>query len=419
MKAYLETYGCTANKADACIIKGLLQENQHQMVSTADAADVLILVTCTVIGTTEQRMLSRLRTLKQVGKPLIVAGCMAAVQEELIHSIVPDARLLPSPYIHHIVDFMEGKKTMTCTTRPKTTCPKQFTEVIAPLAIAEGCLFSCAYCITSQARGQLVSYPLQEITQDIQTALDQGCKEIQLTAQDTGSYGMEEKGKQNLGDLLQAISTMEGAFRVRVGMMNPFTAHTHLSSILQGFADKRIYKFVHLPVQSGDNDLLQKMNRQYTVEEFITIVGRFRQKYPEVTLSTDIIVGFPTETEECFDHTIELLETVKPDITNITRYSARPHTKAKTMNGRIATHVAKERSKLLTDLCAKLSFERNIALVGNRYTALITEEGKKKTMLGRTETYKPVVVNEQCERGRFVPVEITDAAPTYLVGKII
>jgi len=417
MKVYLETYGCTANKADACIIEGLLQKKQHQVIPTADAADVLILLTCTVIGTTEQRMLSRLRVLKQVGKPLIVAGCMAAVQQKLIRSIVPDAQLLPPPHIHHIMDIIEGK-TVTFITRHKTRCPKQFTDVVAPLSIAEGCLFSCSYCITSQARGPLVSYPLQEVIQDMQTALDQGCKEIQLTAQDTGSYGMET-GEQNLGNLLQSISSLKGAFRVRVGMMNPYTAHTHLSSILQGLADKRIYKFVHLPVQSGDNDLLQKMNRRYTVQDFITIVEQFRKRYPEITLSTDVIIGFPTETDECFQHTIELLETVKPDITNITRYSARPHTKAKSMKGRIATHVAKEQSRLLTDLCTKISFERNIQLIGKRYTVLITEQGKKSTMMGRTETYKPVVVSEQVGRGSFVPVKITDAAPTYLVGKII
>lgn len=417
MKVYLETYGCTANKADACIIAGFLKEKAHHLVPTANTADVLIILTCTVIGTTEQRMLSRLRALKQVNKPLIVAGCMAAVQQDLITEIVPHAKLLPPAHIHHIVDLIEGK-TVTVTAKHKTTCPKWFTNITAPISIAEGCLFSCSYCITSQARGQLVSYRLQEIIQDMQRALDQGSKEIQLTAQDTGSYGMET-GEQRLGYLLQAISSLEGEFRVRVGMMNPYTAHTHLPDILRGLADKRIYKFLHLPIQSGDNDILQKMNRQYTVRDFITIVARFRKKYPELTLSTDIIVGFPTETEECFRHTIALLETVKPDITNITRYSARPHTKAKTMNGRIATHIAKKRSKELTELCAKISFKKNIQLIGKRYTVVITEEGKKNTMVGRTETYKPVVISKQVERGCFVPVEITDAGPTYLVGKII
>ncbi len=417
MKVYLEVYGCTANKGDACVIAGLLQEKNHQLVQKKDAADVLILLTCTVIGTTEQRMLSRLRSLKQAGKPLIVAGCMAAVQQELITKIVPDAQLLPSAYIHHIVDLMEGK-TVMFTTRHKTTCPKQFTDVVAPLSIAEGCLFSCSYCITSRARGKLISYPMQEIVQDMQRALDQGCKEIQLTAQDTGSYGMDAKS-HNLGDLLQTIASLKGEFRVRVGMMNPYTAYKHLPSILEGFADLRIYKFLHVPVQSGDNTILQKMNRKYTVEDFNMLVEQFRKKYPEITLSTDIIVGFPTETDDCFRHTIELLETVKPDVTNITRYSARPYTKAKTMKGRIATHIVKERSKQLTELCAKISFENNVELIGKTYTLLVTEKGKNNTMVGRTENYKPVVVNKQLTRGTFIPVEITDAAPTYLAGKII
>jgi tRNA A37 methylthiotransferase MiaB len=172
-------------------------------------------------------------------------------------------------------------------------------------------------------------------------------------------------------------------------------------------------------VQSGDNEILNRMNRKYTVENFLEIIKKFREKYPKITVSTDVIVGFPTETDEQFQHTIDLLKTVKPDITNITRYSARPYTKAKNMKGRIKTNVVKERSKILTDLCSTISKEKNLGHIGKKYTILITEKGKNNTFVGRTNNYKPVVLRKKVKIGEIKPVKIIDAASTYLVGSII
>lgn len=416
MKLYLEVYGCTANKSDASLIKGILKENNHEIVENIDDADSIILLTCTVIDTTEQRMLSRLRTLKKTGKDVIVAGCMASIQTEKIKSISPKAKLLPPQYSYQILEVLENKET-TFIDKNKTLFSKYYESIIAPISIAEGCTQSCSYCITSLARGKLRSYPIDEITQDIRSAIEQGCKEIQLTAQDTSSYGLDFGS--NLGELLTATSEIKGEYRIRVGMMNPYTASKNLDSIIDGFKNPIIYKFLHLPVQSGDNDILKNMNRKYSSDDFLKMVKRFREKYLDITISTDVIVGFPGETDEQFQNTIELLKTVKPDITNITRYSARPYTKAKSMKGRIKTEVVKERSKLLTDLCSKISKEKNLSHIGKEYNLLITEEGKNKTSIGRSENYKPVVLKEKLEFGKIVPVKIIDAAPTYLVGSII
>jgi tRNA A37 methylthiotransferase MiaB len=161
------------------------------------------------------------------------------------------------------------------------------------------------------------------------------------------------------------------------------------------------------------------MGRKYNVDDFLEIVKQFRYRYPNITISTDVIVGFPTETDKQFQHTIDLLKTVKTDITNITRYSPRPHTTAKTMKGRVKTEIAKERSKILTELCSTISKENNLKHVGKKYNALITEKGKNNTFVGRTENYKPVVIKEEVEIGRFIPVKVTEAAGTYLVGSII
>jgi threonylcarbamoyladenosine tRNA methylthiotransferase CDKAL1 len=416
MKIYLEVYGCTANKSDASLIEGIIRDSDHEIVKNIQDADSIVLLTCTVIDTTEQRMLSRLKTLKKSGKKIIVAGCMASVQSETVKKVVTDVKLLPAQYSYQILDVLEDKK-VNFVEKNKTSFSKHYEDVFAPISIAEGCMFSCSYCITSLARGKLKSYPMDEVVEDVRSALNKGCKEIQLTAQDTSSYGLDKK--HNLGELLVEINKIKGDYRIRVGMMNPYTVLKNIDSIIEGFDDPKIYKFLHLPVQSGDNEILDKMNRKYSVDDFLEIVRRFRGRYPNITISTDVIVGFPTETDAQFQQTVSLLKKVKPDIINITRYSARPYTKAKAMKGRIKTENVKERSKALTELSSNISKENNLKHIGKRYNALITEKGKNKTFVGRTENYKPVVIKENVEIGSLVPVKITAAESTYIVGSLI
>ena len=416
MNVYLEVYGCTANKADASLVKGILKKNSYEIVKNIKNADIIIIHTCTVINTTEQRMLSRFRYFKKYDKKIIITGCMASIQADLIKSVLPKAIILPPQYSHHIIDVLNNKK-IRFIEKNKTLFTKYYEDIFAPITIAEGCMLSCSYCITSLARGKLKSYPINEITENVCSAIKQGCKEIQLTAQDTSSYGLDSK--QNLGILLKNISKIKGDFRVRVGMMNPYTCAKNIDSIIEGFNDNKIYKFLHLPVQSGDDDILEKMNRKYKVKDFINIVNRFRKRYNEITISTDIIVGFPTETDEQFQHSVDLIKLVRPDITNITRYSARPYTKAKVMDGRINTKIVKNRSRILSEICSKISKEKNLGYIGKKFTVLVTEKGKKNTFVGRTENYKPVVLKNKTEIGKFLKVKIIDAEPTFLLGSII
>ncbi len=416
MKTYLEVYGCTANKSDANLVKGQLLKDNHEIVEKIDDADVLIILTCTVIDTTQQRMLSRLKELKKTGKKIIVAGCMASIQKELAQEILPDAQFLPPQYSHHITEVLGGKR-IVFEEKNKTLFPKYHDSIFAPISISEGCNFSCSYCITSKARGKLRIFPIEEIKQDVCLAVKQGCKEIQLTAQDTASYVFDTK--TDLGELLTNVCTINGEYKIRVGMMNPFTLLKNIDSIIKGYNDPKIYKFLHLPVQSGNNEILKMMKRKYTTDDFFNIVKQFRKHYSNLTLSTDIIVGFPTETDEQFQHTINLLEQIKPDVTNITRFSARPFTKAKSMKGRIKTEIVKNRSKKLTQLCSKLTEKNNQKHVGKKYNVLITEKGKNNTFIGRSENYKPVILKDKVEIGCFYPMEIEGYAPTYLIGRII
>ncbi len=416
MKIFVKVYGCTANKADANLIKGLLLKNNYEIVEKIENADTIVVLTCTVINTTEQKIISQLKKYKKTGKKIIVAGCMASVQTDKIKKILPDAKFLPPQYSHHIIDLLENRKS-NFKEEFKTSFPKHFDENFAPIAISEGCMFNCSYCITTIARGKLRSFPINDIKKEVCSALNNGCKEIQITSQDTSSYGLDNK--ENLGKLLKEICKVQGNFRIRVGMMNPYTCKKNLYPILKSFNNSKIYKFIHLPVQSGDNKILEKMNRKYDVNDFLNIVKKFREQFSEITLSTDVIVGFPTETEDQFSKTIELLKKVKPDIINITRFSARPKTTAKKMNGRIKTEIVKERSKKLTEICKNISYEKNKDHFDKKYNVLITEKGKNNTFVGRNDNYKPVVLKEDVEIGKFYKVKIDDYKSTYLVGSII
>jgi len=417
MKIYLDVYGCTANKSDAAIIRGLIASHpKYSLVSNPEQADAFVILTCTVIDTTEQRMLHKIKKMNAFQKPLIISGCMASVQKEKLNTLFPSAQLLPPDQVHKVITLLEGKKE-TEEQPDKYHIPKCFSSAIAQISIAEGCSSTCSYCITRLARGPLKSYPKESIIRDVNDAVKQNCVEIQLTAQDTASYGLDTGS--NLGALLQHIGSIPGSHRIRVGMMNPSHALRYLPKLISAFTNEHIFKFIHLPVQSGSDDILTRMNRNYTVSDFQRIIDAFRKHYPLITISTDLIVGFPTETDDDFDKSVQLIEDVKPDIVNITRFSARPYTTAKTMQGRIPTNIVKQRSQHLTHVCSRISEEKNKQYLGQIHSISIIEPGKLQSMIGRTDTYKPVIVKTCVPIGSRLQVEITDASSIYLVGKII
>ena len=416
MKVYIETYGCTANRSDESIVKGIALSKGYELTNDINDADLLVILTCTVISTTEQRMINRIKRLYATGKRLIVSGCMASVQGELVKKIAPRSHLLPPDQIHAIFDIVDGNCRPT-KGQPKTLLARCYKGIKAPIAIAEGCIFSCSYCITSKARGRLVSYPPDSIIKTVENALNFGCKEIQLTSQDNASYGLDKGYK--LDRLIEEICKLDNEFRIRIGMMNPATTKKRLDEILNAYSYDKVYKFLHLPVQSGDNAILERMRRGYTVEDFLEIVEEFYSSYPDITLSTDIIVGFPGESENSHISTIELLKMVKPDLVNITRFSPRPYTEAKRYSGRVPTDVAKQRSRELTELCRSISEEKNKRRVGSKYRALVVETGKDNSFVCRSDNYKPVIVKQDLTIGSFVDVEVTGYKFSHLVGKLI
>ncbi len=412
-RLYVETYGCTANKSDQSLVLGVLKHSGYEQVFSLEDADVVVLLTCVVIDTTEQRMLHRLKTLQNFDGVVVVSGCLASVGKQKIKDVLPKALTIHPRCLAQIDRLLAGKEVFESE---KAGGKKCFSGLSAPIAIAEGCRFSCSYCITCIARGRLRSFNQKSILDEVRLAVSSGCKEMLLTAQDTASYGTDSK--DSLAGLLDEASKVDGDFRIRVGMMNPRSLLNQYGEVFESFESEKVYKFLHLPVQSGDDDILSRMCRGYTVEEFLCLVSSFRKKFPDSMLSTDIIVGFPGESEKQFSKSVDLIKGVNPDIVNITRFSARQNTRAKSLEGRIPTDVVKDRSKRLTKVCSQVTSNRARSHVGKTFPAMVLEQ-KESGFWARLDNYKLVFVKDAQVESSFAKVKISDFAPTFLYGRLI
>ncbi len=400
------------NYGEARIMEDIVSE-KHEIVNSVDEADVLVLVTCIVIESTERRMINKIKKFSSTGKKLVVTGCMASAEKEKIKKIAPGAKILPPKDIHKILELTDGIKDNKQRFYP---LKRKENRVEAIIPISSGCLGKCSFCITKIARGNLKSYPMDNVVQCVERAVSLGYKEIRITAQDTGSYG-RDIGK-NLPELINNLTKIPNEYKIRIGMMNPDNILPMVDELIDSYRNEKVFKFIHLPVQSGEDKILQKMQRNYIVKDFKYIINRFREAFDDITFSTDIIVGFPSETDEDFRKSCELIKETKPDIVNIKAFSPRPKTKAYAMK-RLDTKIVKKRTREISELrleISKKNFEKN---VGKKEKVLTTEFGKNNTMMGRTNAYRPVVIKNKIELGRFVNVRIINYGGTYLRGGII
>jgi MiaB-like tRNA modifying enzyme len=425
MKVYLETYGCSANKSDSEIMLGLLKENGFEITDKKEEADVLIINTCIVKTPTAKRMERRIRELSSLNRPLIVAGCMAKAERERIEKISPKASIVTPESIHKIVEAaketIKGRKVVFDENKiEKVNLPRvSFSKIISIIQISSGCLSACSFCETRLARGILKSYSQASIVRRIEEDLKKGFKEFWITSQDNACYGFDIK--TNIANLLENIVKIDGKFFVRVGMMNPYHLIKNrniLEKLVNVYKNEKIFKFVHLPLQSGSNKVLKDMNRNYTIEEFEEVVKLFRNEIPSISIETDIIVGYPTERDEDFEKTLEALKRIKFDFVNISKFSPRPKTPAEKLK-ELNPEIVKRRSKAAFELVRKIQFEINSKYVNKELEVFVDEKGKGKTFVGRTFNYKPVVIeSEENLLGKIVNVEIIDAKSNYLIGKI-
>lgn len=419
MKVYIETLGCTFNQADSQIMAGLLKENNAEIVNSIEESEVAIINTCYVKHPTEHKVINKIKKFSQdfPEKKLIVAGCMVEIEPEKLHKILPEASWIGPHQVKKAPEVVESVMNgqnirMTGFSREeKVGLPKlRSNPFIHIIQICEGCLGKCSYCCTRFARGGLQSYPLSAIKKEASQALKEGCVEIQLTAQDTAAYGKETGEK--LSDVIKEISAMDGNFRIRIGMMHPKNMMDDVDGLIEAFKSEKVYKFIHIPIQSGNDQVLEDMRRDHTVKEFKEIIRAFREKIPEISIATDIIVGYPTEDENAFKDTCELLREIKPNFIHLSKYKHRHGTESSALDEIHFTDL-KRRSKYIESLKSEITHEDNLKLIGTSQKVLIIEKGSKGGFIGRTNSYMPVVV-QNAEVGSFRVVEISEATSTYL-----
>jgi MiaB-like tRNA modifying enzyme len=366
-------------------------------------------------------MIFKIRELSKLKQPLIVAGCMPKTSQKTIEKLNPNASMVGPDSIEGIVDIVfntiEGKKILLLKDlrKPKICLPKlRSNPVINIVPIGIGCLGNCSYCSVRFAKGKLLSYPKEKIIEETKTAIKDGCKEIWMTSQDNSCYGKDIGS--SLPELLNEICKIDGEFFVRVGMMNPSHVKDILEELIEIYQNEKIFKFLHLPVQSGSDRILEKMKRAYKVEDFVEIVEKFRKKIPDLTLSTDIIVGFPTESDEDFMQTISLTEKIKPDIVNISKFGARPGTEAVKLK-QIDIKTVNKRSSTMHNLVRKIIPENNRAWIGWKGKVLVDEK-IKSGFIGRNSSYKPIVIKTRDNiLGEISEIEVKDATTNCLIAK--
>ncbi|MDR2944667.1 MAG: tRNA (N(6)-L-threonylcarbamoyladenosine(37)-C(2))-methylthiotransferase [Methanosarcinales archaeon] len=442
MKVLFETFGCSANQASAEIMRGIIKNTGFEFASEEEA-DLYVCNSCTVKYTTEQKILHKIRTFGERGKDVIVCGCMPEVQLDLILNANPEAYIVGVRSVNGLQEILQKIKSKSPTSflgknhdylpvRLSSQVPEGFLNLpkiryhdnIHICQISTGCRFSCSYCIVRLARGDLVSFPPEEIIEDVRAAVAEGCSEIWLTSQDDSQYGMDFSKEASyseirLPDLLKRIASLPGDFKIRVGMMNPFSIKPILPELVDAFDHPKIYKLLHIPIQSASEGVLKSMNRHYSMADVGKIIADFKVRFPDLTVFTDIIVGFCGETDSDFEKTAAWVQKYKPDKINISKYSPRPGTKAfplRNLDSRILT----ARSRDLTEITSRLKLETKNQRIGKTEEVFISKYGKESGVLARTADYKPVVLNEKgLKPGMSAKIQIIEATPGYFIGKLM
>ncbi len=352
---YIENYGCTANYDNGAIIAGMLLESDHQIVRDVNECDVVIINSCAVKNVTVSKILSQIEDIKKnySDKKLIITGCMPVSEKNKLSKFLSLGVALVSTQniteISEVVNKVLNNEQVVLTNKRKEIklgLPKiNFSDKIASIQISEGCKSFCGFCSTKLAKGDLTSYPKEKIVEEVKKYINLGYRKINLTSTDNACYGLDLG--YNLVDLLKEIINIDGRFIIRVGMGNPEHTRKYVDDLIEVYKNPKIMKFVHLPVQSGSNKVLKEMKRKYTVEEFEDIINKFRKEIPEIDISTDIIVGYPTETEEDFIKTLELVKKLKFEVINISKFASRPGTYANKLK-QLSSQIIKERSIELT-----------------------------------------------------------------------
>lgn len=429
---FIETYGCQMNIADSELVEGLLQKEGYRPAIDLKNADAIFVNTCAIREHAEDKVhaqLGRYNLLKKQ-KPGTIIGVLGCMAQNLKNDILEnkpyvDIVLGPDSYrnLPKILNRKEENPESIVDTKLSRyevyddLFPSRNEGINAWISIMRGCDKFCTFCIVPFTRGRERSRNIASIVAEAEQAVADGFVEITLLGQNVNSYRHEDGG---FPELLEAVASVNGIKRIRYTSPHPQDINTELLEVMA--AHENICNYVHLPLQAGNNRILKRMNRTYSKEHFIGLAHHIRDMLPRVGISTDIIVGFPGETETEFNETLEVMETVKFDSAFTFKYSSRPGTKAAEFSDHIDEEEKKKRLQRVIELQKKHTLERNLDNVGKVEKVLIEKESKKSSAhwAGRTDANKWVILEKGKSKIKdFLPVLITAAKGVSLHGELV
>ena len=422
---FIWTIGCQMNKAESQQIAGYLDSAGYQAVNSFSNADLVVLNTCVVRQSAENKVLGTLGLLKglknkHLNLQILVTGCFVNSHTQELQKQFPHVDLLfkPGDY-HELITWGQNhgipmeQKLLHYARNDTSGAPSP----CAFIPIIQGCDNFCSYCIVPYRRGREVSRPLRAIICEVEELVRQGIKEVTLLGQNVDSYGHDLRGHPDLADLLNALNSIDNLVRIRFLTNHPKDISPKLVDTIASL--DKVCEHLELPIQAGDDDILKVMRRGYTVEQYRELVHTIRRKVPQISLSTDIIVGFPGETEEQFEHSLSLLKEMRFDVIHVAAYSPRPGTIAwREYQDNIPSEVKRERFHKIEELQAAIASEINSQLQGRQVEVLV--EGRKKgKWFGRTRSNKLVFFEDDGEwLGQLARIQIKKTSPWSLKGKV-
>jgi tRNA-2-methylthio-N6-dimethylallyladenosine synthase len=431
---FLRSFGCQMNEHDSERIAGLLEEMGMRSAAAPEDADLLIYNTCSIREKADTRLAGHLGNASRLKKErpsrvIVVAGCLAQSRRDEFFADFPFVDVLVGPQsLHELPGLLETRLAAgsgvgayaETTTRWSAELPR--VRVDGPSAwvqIVAGCSNYCTYCIVPHVRGPEASRPASDILSEVAKLAASGVREITMLGQNVNAYGKEPgfEGAESFADLLESACGVGGIERIRFMTSHPKDMSDALVEVIA--AHNQVCEHVHLPVQSGSDRILSAMNRRYDRAAYLDLVGRLRSAVPELTLTTDIIVGFPGETEKEFQETLSLVEECRFDSAFTFIYSPRRGTAAAALPGRLPEGMGEERMARLVDLVQRLGRERNQALVGKTVEVLVERVSRHAAgeVMGRTRGHKPVNFPSAAVPGDLVRVELLEATSTSFRGR--
>jgi tRNA-2-methylthio-N6-dimethylallyladenosine synthase len=433
-KLHLITYGCQMNEYDSERVAGLLKADHYELCDKPEDADLILLNTCSIREKAEDKVFSQLGALKGLKKArpdlvIGVMGCMAQLQQGRIQERAPYVDLVfGSPAIARVAQLVgrvrHGERQVLDTGEGAlvklTAKPDAASRLKAFVTVMEGCEKHCTFCVVPVTRGRERSHAPDAIVEEIRGLAASGCREVTLLGQTVNAYGRDLDPPTDLASLLELVDGVEGIERIRFTTSNPYNLTTRLIRAIRDVP--KVVEYLHLPVQSGSDRILARMHRGYTVARYLELIDEIKATVPDIALSTDIIVGFPGETDADFAETVAVVERVAYDNAFVFRYSRRPGTPAADMSDQVPDAVKAERNAALLEVSGRVAAQQSRRLAGRVLPVLVDGVSRKdaREASGRTRCNRVVNFDAQGRGllGTVVPVQITEALPHSLRGAL-